>query len=142
MVALKIQTLDDIVKAYLQSLGFSQENCDISVSGVIDKLQNDFDDNNVIYALDELIYKTAKKIFAKEKLSKSQKIAMFKLCFLQSDGASKWGVDALFEDAVSVVAVGEMKEQVLRIVPEYNMSKMEPQIIEFANPIDVVKKFF
>lgn len=140
MVAIKIQSLDDIVKAYLQNLGFEGKRLDSAVGMLLMRLGNDYNADNVLSSLDELIYKSAQQIFEKNKLAKEQKIAMFKLCFLLNDGAQKWDVQVLLGDKIDNKIATLMQEKILQVAPPYKFSVMKPQVIETVDLGEVIEK--
>lgn len=89
MAALKVQSLDDIVRAYFQTLGFDGENLAKAAAEVLEKYRGDLDGNDVTGSLDKILAGHFKSCFGDEKLNDSQRTAMFKLAFLQINGADK-----------------------------------------------------
>ena len=92
MVTIKIQSRGDIIGAYLQTLGFDREKAaEVSdgLSGLIDGDLNNGDE--IIAALDELLLLTARKIWPLSEYSSEQLTALFKLLYLNNDGAGRWG---------------------------------------------------
>ena len=63
MVAIKIQSLDDIVRAYLENLGFRGRRLEDNTGQISAMLGPEFNPDDVSSSLDNLIYGFARKIF-------------------------------------------------------------------------------
>lgn len=130
MVAIKIQSLDDIVRAYLENLGFRGRRLEDNTGQISAMLGPEFNPYDVSSSLDNLIYGFARKIFKGKNIDKEQKIALFKFCFMECGGADKWGAEMFGARTVPVEIIKEMRSKAIEIVPPYQMSKMLPQVIE------------
>lgn len=142
MVTLKVQSLSDIVEAYFKTLGFSGRNLKIAVKVMNDKYSSQLNPNDVIGSMDELLLANIKKNFSDNKLNNMQKVAMFKAEFLRADGAKKGGVDAFTGEKISPELIIHMEQSALVIVPDYKISKMEPQKIETARSMHFLGRLF
>ena len=91
MVTLKIQSLDDIIRAYLCGLGFAGDKAAATIKQLKTKLTENGDGDAAVEALDHLLYQSARQIFKNSSLDKPQLIALLKFCYLRSNGAQKWG---------------------------------------------------
>ena len=81
MVTIRIQSIDDIICAYLRDLGFDSKTAATEVSGLNKYLLGISDNGDeVISALDEQLYQSAQKLFSDCQLDKPQQIAMLKFC--------------------------------------------------------------
>lgn len=133
MVALKVQSLDGIVTAYAQSLGYRGENLQKIVNFLMDNFAEKLNQEDVIASLDEILYATIKKYIPSPRGEKTQALAMFKTLFLLNDGAEKCGM-ALFEKGeLSSELQQILKENPLQSAPQCKMTKMEVQKIETIN---------
>lgn len=115
MVTIKIQSSEDIIQAYLKTLGFE----DIVLT---DEFVAKINDKDIVGSLDELLLKQAKRIFDK-KMTKEQMVALLKIAFLTEDTAKKYGLQIFDEDF-------QLSAFEFRVVPEYKISKMLPQVID------------
>lgn len=135
MVAIKIQSLQDIAAAYLRNLGFEENQIANAVEILLGELGDNYDNDEVLASLDKLILKIANKIFENTALLPGQKVAMFKLGFLLNKGAQKWGAKALLEQGVSSEVMEAMRAKMMSVAPQYKFSRMQPQPIETAHGV-------
>lgn len=142
MVAIKIQSLEDIVKAYLENLGFSGMNLSCGVEQLMAEQSANFNHDDVLSSLDQLVSKAAAKVFKSKELDKEQKLALFKLCYLRCSGAEKWDVQLLWGEGISDEILDCLRQQEIKIVPPYKMSQMLPQKIETMQPQNLFSKLF
>ena len=126
MVALKIRSADDIVKACLLSLGFSEAQCRNHLFRIRKRLPEGEDD--ILRALNDEMAADGRKIF-KNCRPDTDFAALYKFCFLQAGGARKWPADFL-ADNISSTFRRSMRQQYLATSPEITLSSMEPQKIE------------
>lgn len=134
MVAIKIQSLEDIVRAYLKNLGFDGEVLETGVHRLTAEHGETLKKGDVPSALDALIGKAAVKIYKEKSWNTEQKTAMLKFCFVRYDGAQRWGVAALLDDEIPAAVIGELRSLKLLTAPECRMMKMMPQKIEAPQP--------
>ena len=82
MVTIKVQSVDDIIKAYLQTLECCSTKKLSVLVPLLKNLLGNLDDKavDVISLLDELVYKKSLTIFGNIKLTKSQMISLCKFC--------------------------------------------------------------
>ena len=133
MVTIKIQRRGDIIGAYLQTLGFGREKAaEVSdgLSGMIDGDLNNGDE--IIAALDELLLLTARKIWPLSEYSSEQLTALFKLLYLNNDGADRWGVLVFSDKEIPEDMRRIMSEHNLQQAPDYAYAPMQAQKIEPA----------
>ena len=83
MVAIKIQSKEDIIAAYLTSLGFNPQQLPEIVPAVAAEL--DFRNGNgdeLVKKIDAFLLRLARRTFSKTGLADEQLLAELKLCFL------------------------------------------------------------
>ncbi len=131
MVAIKIRSLEDIVKAYLENFEFNAKKVEQGVQYLITNCQIDHD--NVTASLDALLLKKAKKIYPEKVLSNEQKTAMLKLAFVLANGAQEWKVQDLFGSDDNQKLFEKMRANAVVPAPEYVLSNMFPQAIEMPD---------
>lgn len=143
MVTIGIQSIDDIICAYLRDLGFDSKTASTEVSGLKKYLPGISDNGDeVISALDEQLYQSAQKLFSDCQLAKPQQIAMLKFCYLQSGGAQKWGVRIFNTNKIDTEMKTALLQNEVHIAPRPVLSRMEPQSIEMPQPTNLIKKIF
>lgn len=143
MVTVKIQSIDDILKAYLKSLGFREDIAQKNISLLKTKINvSQESGDKVIDALDNVLLATAKHIFKDSTLDDEQMVALFKFCFLQAKGAEKWG-DKIFETISNDSEIAQvLRKHVVHVAPNYVFSQMKPQEIDIPHPSNLLKKIF
>lgn len=143
MVTIKIQSIDDIICAYLKGLGFSADAANKIVPELKKKLPiSQESGDKVIDALDSLLLETAKKIFNDSTLDSEQLVALFRFCWLEAKGASKWG-DKIFTLKNNDEKIAHaLRQKVIHVAPNYVFSQMKPQEITIPNPSNFLKKIF
>lgn len=142
MVALKVQSLDGIVTAYAQSLGYQNENLQKTVNFLMDNYAEKLNQEDVIASLDEILYAIVKKYIPTPRGEKTQALSLFKAVFLLNNGAEKCGL-ALFENGEITPELQQLlKENVLQSAPQIKTSKMDAQKIETINFFAFLGKFF
>lgn len=135
MVTIKIQSINDIVAAYLKTLGFSDAQVGVAVPKVLKLMKTELTSGDeIINDLDKLILATAKKVFGKTKYANEQLIALFKACYLLNNGATVWGETIFWEDKLPKNLVEKIQTTNLHQAPDYAFSKMEVQLIETNVP--------
>lgn len=131
MVTIKIQSIDDIVAAYLKTLGFSDVQVGMAVPKVLKLMKTELTSGDeIINDLDKLVLTSAKKVFGKTKYANEQLTALFKACYILNDGALKWGETIFWEDKIPKDLVEKFQASNLHQAPDYAFSKMEVQLIE------------
>lgn len=133
MVALKIQSLDDIIVAYGKSLGFDNENLSNLTHIIQTQYADKINENDVIGSLDDILYALVKPYLPPHKRDKPQALAMFKMLFLLNNGADICGIELFEKGVLSAQMQQILSDNRLQIVPPLKMSKMEPQKIEPIN---------
>lgn len=141
MVAIKIQSLDDIVKAYLENLGFKKNALTKASEEVKKLLEGRVNNDNVLSSLDDLTVASAKQIFDSSGDNAEQLSALFKLSYLTNNGADKWGADIFDHQKITAAMKKQMLEKAICVVPHYQMSEMKPQVIESAQPQKILSHF-
>lgn len=142
MVAIKVQSLKDIVIAYFKSIGFSGAKLEKAADVIIKRYSSDFEKNDVICILEQILEKNLEKNFSEVKLEPEQKKAWFKAVFLLLNGADKWGVDAFIGENVDKGYIAQIKGYGLYQIPEYKLSHMEAQKIVSPNPLKMLGRIF
>ena len=118
MAAIKIQSLNDIVAAYLKTINVSEA----FVPEWVAKVEQEGD---VIASLDRLLLPAAEQLYPEKKFDKHQKIAGFKLAWL-SLGFSELHPGQKIDEEI----LDELKKVRFNPAPEYKMQKMIPQPLE------------
>lgn len=126
MVALKICSADDIIKACLLNLGFSETQCRNHLFRIRKRLPENEED--IVRALNNEMAADGRKIFENCRPD-TDFASLYKFCFLQAGGVRKWPADFL-ADNISSAFRRSMRQQYLTTSPEINFSSMEPQKIE------------
>lgn len=117
MAAVKVQSLDDIVSAYLQDLRIPAELVPEWAAAV----QGD----DVIAALNDLLLPTAEQVYPERYFDKAQKIAGFKLVWLSLGGGELHPGQKPGDDLQAA-----LKEKRLVPAPKAEPHKMQPQRLE------------
>jgi len=143
MVTIKVQSVDDIIKAYLQTLECCSTKKLSVLVPLLKNLLGNLDDKavDVISLLDELVYKKSLTIFGNIKLTKSQMISLCKFCFLESGGFNRWN-DELFLPTTSKNFKSALLEVKISNAPSYKLSHMLAQQIEPIRPKNIFHKLF
>lgn len=142
MVAIKIQSLDDIIEAYLCGLGFEKKDLKKASELMLEALGTSYNADNVLASLDALLLKTAVNVFPGNNWEQGQQLAMFKLVFLLSKAAQKWGAQALLAGKISEEMKKTFQAQMMCAAPQYHLSHMQPQKIESAGTAGFIKNLF
>lgn len=131
MVAIKIQSKEDIIAAYLASLGFRESQLSDIVSAVSGRL--DFHSDNgdeLVGKIDDILLKLAGKTFPEAKLDREQLLAEFKLCFLLCDGAGQCTAQGIKELNMPAELTKAMRRCFVVNAPACHYQEMKPQKIE------------
>lgn len=143
MVTIRIQSIDNIICAYLQDLGFDDKSAAAETSGLKKCLpQTSENGDEILTALDDCLYQSAQHIFSDSGLNKSQQIAMLKFCFLRSNGAQKWGTQIFNSAKVDDAMKTALLQNTVQVVPNLIPSRMEPQPIEMPQPAKLIRNIF
>lgn len=141
MVTLRVQSLDDIICAYCQSLGYEGRNLQSVVQMIAGQFGGQLNPEDVIASLDKMLLGNIKKYLPDCQLDNSQKTAIFKAVFLLQNGAKKWG-NVIFEKKELPADLQlALREHSLTVAPEFKMSRMRSQKIEVSNPLGIFRKF-
>lgn len=135
MVTIKIQSQCDIIKAYLETMGFCSEKAANSAL----KLDQMFDDNikngeEIIAELDKRLLQLAHKLWPLTEYGVEQLVSLFKLLYLINNGAEKWGDVVFYDKALPEDLYKVMVSHNITQAPNYALSQMQPQKIEPAIP--------
>ena len=132
MVAVKIQSKEDIIKAYLKSFGFEKERLVIVTETILGKLQNVpiQDADKIVQFIDDILTKQAKRIFSPSPLEDNQLLAQFKLCFFKCKGAKCCSTDNLKKLQLPEDLIAKMRKSYVVNAPQYHYQAMKPQSIE------------
>ncbi len=134
MVTLTIQSADDIVGAYLQTLGFSADEAARSAPSLhrLLKLNETVGDDLVLH-MDQLLAQKAGDLFPDFSGSDKERTALIKTAYLRADGAARWGID-LWSKKKDKKMDETLKKSVLFGAPAMCLGAMEPQPIEVPHP--------
>ena len=142
MVALKVQSLDGIVNAYVQSLGYHDEGLQKVVDFLMINYAEKLNQEDVIASLDEILYAIVKKYIPTPRGEKTQALALFKAVFLLNDGAEKCGLSLFEKGEIAPELQKLLKENVLQSAPQIKTSKMDAQKIETIDFFAFLGKLF
>ena len=141
MVAIKIQSKEDIIAAYLTSLGFNPQQLPEIVPAVAAEL--DFRNGNgdeLVKKIDAFLLRLARRTFSKTGLADEQLLAEFKLCFLLCNGADLCTAESCRRLSLPAELVRRMRERFVVAPPSCLYAEMKPQAIESIRPRKKGKK--
>lgn len=139
MVAIKIQSASDIVKAYLKGLNYDEKAAEKATKNILENLGKKFKpDDDVTKILDDFLLKKAKKVIKNKNLNNEQILAYFKTRFIMENGAEKYD----FKDEMKDSFLEELAQKGLEVIPEYHLSQMLPQKIESTSAKSILKNLF
>ena len=133
MVKIKIQSAEDIIKAYLACLGYKK---DINIQPLITAYPQLSQATNVLSEMDNIIYHFAQHIFG-SRHAKAQTVALFKAVFIDNNIAQTYGILPLLPKFENSVYEQTMKSSGFSVAPAYKITKMPTQEI---SPIHLHKK--
>ena len=125
MAAIKIQSLRDVARVYLQTLGYQMsELTDDDISSFLSAADIRSETaEELVRKADEILFDNALKIFNDIYFEKEQTVAYFKLFFSIFDGAKICTVKDLVKGKIP-------SEQAVVNAPEYHFEHMKPQTID------------
>ena len=126
MVAIKIQNAEDIIKAYLQSLGFT---ADVNSRKFIEAYPSLLKAEDVVAELNEIISGCAAK-FLGQKSASEHLSAAFRYLFITLSLAQKYGVESLLPDFNNQQLFAELRQERFESAPAYCWSDVPVQTIE------------
>ena len=133
MVAIKIQSFEDILGAFLENLGFGDNEKQKTLAFLVDEY-NKKGKPDLAFFIDDIIHRKVKYIFENVDWDISQKTALFKYIFLSKKLASKYGYDFFAKEQPDEKFVALMRENVLNPVPPCCYSEMPRQVIASPHP--------
>ncbi len=132
MAPIKIQSLQDVARVYLQTLGYQHAaigDRDIAFFLSSLKLQTETAEELVEKA-DEILLDNALNVFNEIFFEKRQTVAYFKLFFSLFDGAKICPIKDLVAGKLPKELTEKMQRQAVITAPEYNFEHMRPQKID------------
>lgn len=134
MVTIKIQSVDDIILAYLEDLGFDRKQAQKATPAIKKLLPADCGSGDeIIRRLDQKLIENARIIFSGSPLGDPQIRALLRLTYIRAQGADKWGAAVLTESRFGEEMLRELHKQIVESAPNYVLSQMKPQPIEPAH---------
>lgn len=131
MVAIKILSKEDVIAAYLCSLGFSQSHIGNLVTVIKAKLNLKSDNaDELIKEIDLLLLDMARKVFPDLTLDDIQLLTQFKLAFILNEGAKYCVKDGIKNFELPQTLVENMRNNLFFSAPVCHYSEMKPQTIE------------
>ncbi len=131
MVAIKIQSKEDIIGAYLCSLGFAGRELPSIVKTVAGQLDfQSADGDELVGKIDSILLEMARKTFPESGLADEQLLAQFKLCFLLCGGAEQCTVQGIRQLNLPAGLTKAMRERFIVNAPACHYTEMKPQKIE------------
>ncbi len=128
MVAIKIRSSKDIIRAYLENLDFLGKELETAQDEMLKKWEVSSQKQEISVFLDGIILEKAKKVFAGGKLSDEQLIARYKYGFLLSESKNKYKNFNLGKEEETFAAL--LKDLMFATTPDYRFAEMKPQKIE------------
>lgn len=138
MVAIKIRSSKDIIRAYLENLGFFGKELEAAQDEMLKKWEASSQKQEISVFPDGIILEKAKKVFAGSKLSDEQLIARYKYGFLLSESKNKYKNFNLGNESETFAAL--LKDLMFATTPDYCFAEMKPQKIE--TPQSFLNKIF
>lgn len=138
MAAIKIQSLHDVARVYLQTLGYSISELtddDISFFLSATTLRSQTAEE-FVHKADDILFDNALQVFNDISFEKEQTVAYFKLFFSIFEGAKVCSVKALVKGQLPPELRQKMQQQAVLNAPEYNFDHMKPQKIEEVHWFD------
>ncbi len=141
MVTIKIQSQSDVIRAYLETLGFNSDKAQKSAL----KLEQLFDNTikngeEIIAELDKRLLGAARKVWPLSEYESEQLVALFKLIYLINEGAQRWGDVVFYDEDVSEDLRKAMISHSISQAPNYSFVQMQPQKIEPVSPKNWLKR--
>lgn len=131
MVAIKILSKEDVIAAYLCSLGFPQSHIGNLVNVVKAKLNLKSDNaDELIKEIDVFLLNMAKKVFPELSLDDTQLLTQFKLEFILNNGAQWCSQDGIKNFELPQKLVENMRKNLFFSAPVCHYREMKPQTIE------------
>ena len=132
MASIKIQSLRDVARVYLQTLGYPTSGLtDDDISSFLSAADIRSETaEELVCRVDEILFDNALKIFNDISFEKSQTVAYFKLFFSTFDGAKICPVKDLVKGKIPPELVRKMQQQAVVNAPEYQFERMKPQTID------------
>lgn len=131
MVKVVVRDGREIVRAYLQGLGFGSGCNPDTLINEHPSLREP--NGDIVALLDEIIYTAAAKVLPPQLCENPRHAAaLYKALYMELGGAARWGTAPWREDHVNPPYFEEMKKQVFEVVPPYCFSEMPRQVIEPA----------
>ena len=131
MVALKIQSVNDVVAAYVQSFGYSDAEAQVLTAEIMQNYAEKLNADDLLSSLNEIVYQKIKPLFAHAKNSeKTQNLALFKALFLMHDGAKICPTQLFDDKPLPAQLVEKINFDELKNAPLIKRSQMEAQKIE------------
>ncbi len=128
MVAIKIRSSKDIIRAYLENLGFSGKELEAAQDEMLKKWETSSQKQEISVFPDSIILEKAKKVFNGGNLSDEQLVARYKYGFLLSESKNKYKNFNLGDESETFAAL--QKGLIFATAPDYCFAEMKPQKIE------------
>ena len=138
MVAIKIQSSADIIRAYLQNIGFSGKMLETAAGEMLKRWEASSQKQEISVFLDRLILEKAQKAFPGSLLKDEQLVAQYKFGFLISASKDKYRDFNIGDDGR--IFCFEEQAKMFATAPGYSFAEMKPQKIE--TPYRLIRKIF
>lgn len=134
MVTLTIQSADDIVCAYLQTMGFAADEAARSAPVLHRHLKlNETVGDDLVGHMDGLLARKAAALFPDFQGSEKERTALMKMAYLRAGGATRWGLD-VWSGKKDKKMENALKAAVLFPAPPASPGAMNPQLIDVPHP--------
>ena len=132
MAPIKIRSLKDVARVYLQTLGYTipdlRDEDLLSLLSATDVHTDTAEE--LVRRADEILFENALKVFNDIYFEKEQTVAYFKLFFSILGGAKICSVKDLVKGKLPPELVEKMQKQAVINAPEYTFEHMKNQKIE------------
>lgn len=128
MVTIKIRSCKDIIRAYLENLGFSGKELETAQTMMLSTWEKSSQKQDISVFLDGIILKKAQKVFVGSKVSDELLAARYKYGFLLSESKNKYKNFNLGDESGTFAAL--QKGLMFATAPDYCFAEMKPQKIE------------
>ena len=142
MVAVKVQSLKDIIRAYLQNLGFSGQKLEAAVEDVAACAGDYSDGGSVVDFLDALPVSHMRLQGKFASMTDYQIAALFKLVFIEHDGVRRWGTSPWCQKGLPAEMLVLAERYAADMLPAYQASRMKAQPIESLRPVRWFTRLF
>lgn len=138
MVAIKIQSAEDIVGAFLSEMGIEEKGYDKIVAFLVDAYHKS-SGQDIMSFLTQFAKRKAQQYFADENLDAEQQVALIKYLFLTQNLSTDCGYDFFCGQEKSLLLQKNIDEHRLFVVPQYKYANMPTQVFVTPKPKSILR---